>query len=333
MTTSAALAAAQAQFAGAATGDAPPSALWGSAEAVLQAAFGAPALHGQALVGEGRRLQAITLADAHALVALLGWVDRLSNANASDDLPAQWRVSRASVAESAWTALEHAAAWQPNSGAQAASIPVPRAPLAPAPIAPVAHAEIRAETAERRSPRRARWVLLAAALLVIGGLGSQFYLDRARHSGYDGAVSAYERGDRSAARAQFIAFADAHPNDARPLIFLGRIAREDGDLPTARRYLQSAATKAPGNALAHRELASALLADNDLELARNFYVRAIQLDPADRVAQGYLACTLHKMGRDDTARPFATRAGEGAWTACLNAPVSRSSTPTSAPAR
>ena len=138
---------------------------------------------------------------------------------------------------------------------------------------------------------------------------------------YDAGVSAYERGAREVARTSFARFAQDHADDARPLVYLGRIAREDRDLARARRFLEAAVRLDPSNAAAQRELAAALLADGQPELARRFYVRAIELNPADRLSQGFLACALHRLGRFDEAKRWADRAGPGEWIPCLSAPV------------
>ena len=73
--------------------------LWQAAQGVLQQALGRPTLTGQAVVSEARRLGVVTLADAHALVALLVWAERC-------DLPAATESDRHIVREGL-LALEH----------------------------------------------------------------------------------------------------------------------------------------------------------------------------------------------------------------------------------
>ena len=122
------------------------------------------------------------------------------------------------------------------------------------------------------------------------------------------------------ARLNFARVAQRDPRDARPLVYLGRIAREEGDLARARRFLESAVRVEPASALANRELAATLLADGQPELARRFYVRALEQDPNDRLAQGFLGCALFRLGRVEEARRWYDRAGVGDWTACLVTP-------------
>jgi tetratricopeptide (TPR) repeat protein len=132
-------------------------------------------------------------------------------------------------------------------------------------------------------------------------------------------ITAYQAGQRVAARIAFEEAMVKDPADARPLIYLGRLAREEGDLAQARRLLEQAVQRAPDNALTHRELASALLADGQPELARRFYTRALTIEPTDRLAQGFLGCALARLGRVDEARRWLERAGPGDWVACANA--------------
>ena len=79
----------------------PAPAVWAGAQRVLQAVTARPELSGQALIGEARRLGALTLTEAHALVALVTWAD-------GSDGPAESESERTLLRE-AWIALEHAA--------------------------------------------------------------------------------------------------------------------------------------------------------------------------------------------------------------------------------
>jgi cytochrome c-type biogenesis protein CcmH/NrfG len=141
--------------------------------------------------------------------------------------------------------------------------------------------------------------------------------DRNTESLYQESVTAYQSGGLDAAQAGFARVAQDRPDDVRPLIFLGRIAREQNDMQRSRRFLEAAIKQEPANALAQRELAGTLLADGQPELARRFYVRAVELDPTDRTAQGYLGCALHRLARFDEARRWFDRAGTGDWLRCI----------------
>ena len=279
----------------------PAPAVWASAQQVLRAVTARPELSGQMLVGEARRVGALTLSDAHALVALVTWADGSDGPAASE--------SELSLLREAWIALEHAVDMGP---------PVPSA----APPRPAVNAVPAIETEARAIPATARRAPAGAVigvlvtLLVIAAGAWWIWAQRADRAYRDG-VAAYGRGAREVARTAFVRAARQHPTDADPLVFLGRMSREDGDLARARRLLTTAGRLEPNSALATRELASVMLADGQPDIARRFYVRALQRDPTDRVAQGFLGCALFRLRRFDEARRWTDRAGPGEWSRCV----------------
>lgn len=167
------------------------------------------------------------------------------------------------------------------------------------------------------SARSSRFVMLFVLVCVItGAVVAALLSGVGRTTAYERGVTAYVAGQRVVARIAFEEAMLADPADPMPLVYLGRLSREEGDLPQARKLLEQAVQRAPDNPLTHRELASALLADGEFELARRFYVRALTLDPTDRPAQGFLGCALSRLGRTDEAARWLERAGPGDWTAC-----------------
>lgn len=314
---------------------------WRAAQALLQQVLQRPELTGQALVGEARRLQVLSLPDAHALVALTALADRSSG-------PATTEAERIQVRE-AWMALQHAvppevfeAASTPLSSYAPPSAPAgtpggasPSAPsspppppftpqLSPPPLSPPPRpaAATPIDAPELVPPPRARrpwWPVVLVSVLVVASIGTgAWWFMRGRFERvYADGVAAYTRGAREVARDAFVQLAQQRPDDARPLIYLGRMSREDGDLARARRLLTAAVRVAPSSAVAQRELASAMLADGQPEIARRFYVHALELDPTDRVAQGFLGCALYRLQRYDEAQRWATRAGAGDWQRCI----------------
>ncbi|GAB1344489.1 tetratricopeptide repeat protein [Gemmatimonas sp.] len=306
------------------------SSLWGAAQSVLQQVLGRPELTGQALVAEVRRLGLITLSDAHALVGLSTWADRASGAATNE--------SERLIVREAWMALDHAVPSAPPSVPVSPYAPPPpagtpgvardagrasnawsppplntSAPAAAAPAAPMPHSAPAPTSGRPR--RRALWAAVIVAILAASA-GGWWYAGRADRVLSRG-IAAFQRGAREAARADFAQAAQLAPNDARPLVYLGRITREDGDLARARRFLTEAVRVAPGSAIAARELASLMLADAQPEIARRFYVRALELDPTDRTAQGFLGCALFRLQRYDEARRWVERAGSGDWQSCV----------------
>lgn len=281
--------------------------LWHAAQHLLQQLIARPELTGQALVGEVRRLGYLTLSDAHALVALAAWADRATGAASNE-------AERLIVRE-AWMALDHAASHATHG---AATAPPPSVPPVVAAADRMRTVPDDASVPALRSHRRRLFAGVGALVLLLVALGGGSWwwfagrADRALERG----VEAYQRGAREVARVAFAESARLDPNDARPLVYLGRMSREDGDLARARRLLTTAVRVAPGSAVANRELASLMLADGQPEIARRFYVRALEIDPADRSAQGFLGCALAKLNRTDEARRWFERAGPGDWQRC-----------------
>ncbi len=300
----------------------PALGVWASAQQVLRAVTARPELSGQALIGEARRLGALTLTDAHALVALLTWAD-------ASDRPAESASERTLLRE-AWTALEHAV--QMNRATVSDAPLRPTVNDMPAIGAPAIGAP--AIGVDPPTPRHVPAGLIIGVLVTVIALaaGAWWMLSERSDRAYRDGVAAYGRGAREVARTAFARAAQQHPDDAGPLVFLGRMSREEGDLPRARRFLTTAVRIAPTSALATRELASVMLADGQSEIARRFYVRAIQLDPTDRVAQGFLGCALFRLNRFDEARRWTDRAGPGDWSRCVAAVPLPLSVPVPVPA-
>ncbi len=317
--------------------------LWRAAALVLQAASGRPDLDGQLLIGETRRQERLALDAAYPLVALHAWAKRThappTEAPFSGGVRNAPNQQERQIAADALRVLEQMVTASEQTIVRATPLsppptpPPPRASYAPPPAVSMRE-EIAAPSSHRRVFRSAGFILSAIVLLLVGGAGAWYaYSTRAVSSDFNEGLAAYRRGTPEVARIAFANAARATPEDERPLIFLGRIAREEGNLSGARRFLDAAIRVAPANAVANRELAAVMLADGNPELARRFYVRAVQLDPNDRLAQGFLGCALHRLGRDDEAKRWSDRAGTGDWSSCLTAPVPLSATPTPTPAR
>jgi tetratricopeptide (TPR) repeat protein len=330
---------------------------WNAAEQLLQTITGHPELSGQSVIAEARRQQRLSLADAHALAALYGWIDR---AAANPEASSSGVETERTIAREALEALDHgmqssgiaAAPEAAAAGGASAYIdsvaalaqpprdrtqqdwsgaPPPQGGASPRPSgndgpgfaqASPPYADNAADDRVRR-PRRGvdtRLILGSVAVLLVALLayaGWTMFDDRNTESLYQESVTAYQSGGLDAAQAGFARVAQDRPDDVRPLIFLGRIAREQNDMQRSRRFLEAAIKQEPANALAQRELAGTLLADGQPELARRFYVRAVELDPSDRTAQGFLGCALHRLARFDEARRWFDRAGTGDWLRCI----------------
>ena len=344
--------------------------MWEATERVLRSVVGRDDLASLALVGEARRLQRLSLTEAHALVALHGWLDRQHDpGNAAAEHESLPNAEEQHAAREAWQVLErvvtspstqtatHATAPASAPTAQVSAFAPPSQVTATRPVSTAYGAPLGAHAAAQPTPKVAadaaaasaptaipgvplppsddwsddsqpkrRWykssgALIGAIILLLVGAGGAWYFLAGREGrDYAEGVAAYQRGAREVARMAFARAAQADENDARPLIFLGRMAREENDLPRSRRFLEAAVRIDPSSPTALRELASAMLADGQPEIARRFYVRALELNPNDQLAQGFLGCTLFRLGRYEEAQRWVQRAGQGEWTSCVSGP-------------
>lgn len=328
---------------------------WNSSMEVLRVVTGRVELEGQALVSEARRMDFLTLGDAHALIALQSFSEKASDRASVDERS----IDERSVAREALLALEHAVATLQRDEARDVARDVARGGISPGASA---YMPASAESRQPRKPRlsteaeshrdslsrgravegsdpspgrieptviataphpfyqSAGFLIGIAALVVLAVAGGWYIFGRNSGTSFEVASSAYTRGSRETARIAFARLAQENPDDARSFIYLGRIAREGGDLPEAQRFLDRAVRLAPNSALAQREMGSVMLAEGNNELARRFYVRSLEIDGTDRLAQGMLACSLHRLGRVDEAARWSQRAGVGEWSPCLSMP-------------
>lgn len=300
----------------------------------------------RALVAALRQQGLCTLDEAHALVDFEAFARQLAEApevvrhaseatrqvigRAAQALERLVRTADGAAAAAPltmeYTQAARAAATSPS--AAGSSPPSPPQFQAPSPsLAPLP------ESAAAGRSRSSIFVVgLVVVCLAAASIAALLFAGVGRRDPLREGIAAYEAGQRMVARLAFERAAAQDPSDARPLVFLGRLAREEGDVPLARRLLEQAVQRDPDAALAHRELASALLADGQPELARRFYVRALTLDPQDRVAQGFLGCALARLGRADEAARWAERAGPGDWSRCIGEPRGAPTVPPMSPA-
>ena len=274
--------------------------VWSAVETALRSLLGGSALAGQGLIHETRQRQLITFEQANLLAASLAVRDRAQRTDYSPN------ATDVTTARDAYRALEDGLMSEPTAEA----VPVVVTNGEPAVDART--------TTVIRPHRRIPLILVVAVVLLVAGLLAAWYFmwGPASDAAYERGVALYRNGSPIAARAQFVRAAERDPEDARPHIYLGRIAREERDYPSARRELETAIRLDPENALALREMGSLMLVSGNYQLARNFYVRAIEGDPSDPIALGYLGCALVRLGRVAEALRFIERAGQGPWQQC-----------------
>jgi tetratricopeptide (TPR) repeat protein len=281
---------------------------WSAVEQMLRARLDGGG-SGVALVREARQRKQLTFEQANALAALAAAADRVR------DTAYRPSEADAEAARKAIAALSTSAPEPPG--------PPPLPPLeAMTPPGmrqtPLGSIEMITDSARNARARRRVVTAVVVVLAAIGG-GLYYWFGGPRRAGVMAqGMSLYEAGALDSAAAVFRRVVLMDPNYALSHVFLGRIAWRQGNLAGANQELQLAITADPGNPLALREMGAYLFATGNYELARKFYVRAVEADPLDPASQGYLGCDLVKLGRIDEGERWITRAGPGAWTACVS---------------
>lgn len=308
--------------------------LWEGTETALRALMGGSSLGGQALVRELRQRELITLGQAYSLLEFLAARDR-ANRTTYKSTPSDVEAARdgfrqldtglrqenleGTLATPATAAAGTSSTVSRNYGPSATAPPAAGSTAA-APV-PGNPGPARTSRWEPLMRGKNRWLvpgifgvlLLAAVLYATLGRTSP---DAAMGKGVD----FMKDGRKEAARTEFAAVARDNPNLADPHIFLARLSREEGDLGTARAEAEKAIRLDPTNGVALREMGLVLFATREYDLARNFFIRSLKANPSDVASQGYLGCALMRLGRAAEGSRFLSRAGQGVWTACEQAP-------------
>jgi len=294
---------------------------WSAVETALRSLVGGSALSGQTLIRELRTRHAITLEQANALAEFHAARERCQR---TDYRPTEGDVDAARQGflklEAGLIAASLTAAYPTPSSLEAHPLGPPDAagnPPEPLPGVPIPGATL-------RPWRQPTWFAIVLGLVLVAALGFFGYWAYGRtrrDTALTEAVDLYRAGQRERAQAAFERASRASPQDARPHIYLARMAREVGNLPLAQQQADSAIKLDPTSADAMREMGSIQLTKGDLNLASRFYTRAIERDSTDRAAMGWLGCVLMRQGRPDLAQRFLQRAGSGDWSTCAQAPV------------
>ena len=281
--------------------------VWSAAETALRSLIGGSALAGQPLIHEARQRQLIGFDEANRLAGFLSVRDRVQR---TDYVPNSTDVV---TARDAYRALSDAMMAAPVLAPDAANVAAAGA------AEPVGGVPAATTVARRRRP--IPLIAVVGVILLIAALVALWYFmwGPGSYGAYELGLEEFRAGRPEAARASFEEAARDHRDDARPHIFLARIAREQRDFARARSELETAIRLDPDNAVALREMGSLLFSVGNFDLARSFYVRALSEDATDRTAMGYLGCSLARLGRFQEAGTWIQRAGQGPWTACMSA--------------
>jgi tetratricopeptide (TPR) repeat protein len=161
------------------------------------------------------------------------------------------------------------------------------------------------------------WIAIGAVIVLI--VGGYLFFGRGSAAGdsMTTGIDAMKNGQLERARGEFAKAVKSDPNAATPHVFLARLSRDQGDLATARAELDTALRLEPRNGNALREMGLVLFSSRQYDLARRFFIRAVTANPQDRSSQGYLGCALIRLNRVQEGTNFINKAGNGAWTACL----------------
>jgi tetratricopeptide (TPR) repeat protein len=164
------------------------------------------------------------------------------------------------------------------------------------------------------------WLALASilAVAVIGG-GIWWAMGRGGADDTRAGIQLLNQGKREVARDVFKKAARDDPKSALPLVYLGRMFRDEQRYDSATAYLQAAIRRDPKSAIAFKEMAKLLFIEGNYDGARTFFVRALGANAGDRESAGYLGCSLVRLGRQSEAQTWFARAGQGEWSACANA--------------
>ena len=281
---------------------------WSAVETALRSLIGGSSLGGQALIRELRQRQMLSFEQANSLAEYQAARGRAQSTNYHPS-PAD-----ISAARDGFLKLE--------SGLLASVNPPPpsSAPLASATGATATRPMASGDTIERGGRRGFPWKIVGialAALLLVGG-GAWWAMTRGTADNTSTGIELLKQGKREVARDVFKKAARDDPKSALPLVYIGRMFRDEQRYDSATAYLQAAIRRDPRSAPAFKEMAKLLFIEGNYDLARQFFVRALTVTPNDREAVGYLGCSLVRLGRPAEGQTFLVRAGQGDWSACAN---------------
>jgi tetratricopeptide (TPR) repeat protein len=159
------------------------------------------------------------------------------------------------------------------------------------------------------SRRRVPWL----SLLALATLAVLLVVAIRMRGGDDGddlrrGEAALRAGRVAEAEAAFREYADEHPREALPRVYLARIYREAGRVPDAEREIQAGLRAAPEDAGLHTEHGYLLLDSNRAPDAVEVFRRAVVSDSTSQRAWAGLVKSLRASGRPTDAEQVLRRA-------------------------
>jgi tetratricopeptide (TPR) repeat protein len=283
---------------------------WSAVETALRSLVGGSSLGGQALIRELRQRQMLSFEQANALAEFQAARDR---AQRTDYRPSAGDIN---AARDGFLKLEAGLLASVNPPAVAAPAAVSASSAATRPMTS-------GDTIERVGRGGFPWKLagIVLAVLVLLGGGAWWAMNRGGSDDTATGIQLLNQGKREVARDVFKKAARDNPRSAMPLVYLGRMFRDEQRYDSATAYLQAAIRRDPKSGPAFKEMAKLLFIEGNYDGARTFFVRALTVNPGDRESAGYLGCSLMRLGRGSEAQTFFQRAGQGDWSACATAPM------------
>lgn len=158
---------------------------------------------------------------------------------------------------------------------------------------------------EAEPPRRSRrsgavpaWAITTALLLVVGLTGIWMIRSGDDSAGIDEGVALFRSGAYADAAQHFWRYAEAHPEDVTPHLYLARIHRRMNRPELAADALRQAQQLAPEDPAVHRELGFLLLDTGRPDVAVGRFRQAIELDETSSEGWIGLIRALRESGRE-----------------------------------
>ncbi|MDB4947941.1 MAG: hypothetical protein JWM27_590 [Gemmatimonadetes bacterium] len=153
------------------------------------------------------------------------------------------------------------------------------------------------------SPGRRPWGLIAAGALVLALLvgGALWLTTFRRDGGLAHGEELYRGGQNAAAETEFRAYAERHPDEAMPHVYLARIARQGKRFPDAVRELKAGFAASPQEPRLHTEAGWLLLDTGRPADAVARFRAALSYDNKSVSAWGGLVRALRESGHPDQA--------------------------------